>query len=248
MNPTPTDLAPAVPPSPLALLQTAVERGLDADQLGKLMDLADRWKRGEAEAAFNAALTRAQSRMPLVVRDAENKFTGSRYARLETVIETCRPVWTAEGFSISFTEEKSEVPEHIRVVAIVGHSSGFTRRHWGDFALDDAGAKGGQNKNRVQAKGSTFSYARRYLICLVFNIAIANEDTDGSPAGDTLNGAQVKEINDLCAQLEAAGKAVDWKRFLAWLNVESLADLPQREMGKATHELRRRLRENGGAK
>lgn len=237
-----TNLQPATV-NPLALIQTAIDKGVDAEQLSKLMDLQERFERSQAEKAYAYAMNRCQQLMPAVVKNAMNKHTGSTYANLEAVNTTIKPVYTAEGFSLSFGEEKCETPDCIRLYADVIHTGGATKRHYGDFPLDGAGLKGGQNKTGIQGKGSTLSYARRYLTLMVFNITVADEDTDGNPAGDTINRGQLEELHDLLENCSRAGVPVNMPGFLKWLNVENLQDLPQREMGRATYELKRRIKE-----
>jgi hypothetical protein len=46
------------------------------------------------------------------------------------------------------------------------------------------GPKGNQNKTATHGFGSTMSYGRRYLICLIFNITLTNEDQDGNQPGE----------------------------------------------------------------
>ncbi len=45
--------------------------------------------------------------------------------------------------------------------------------------LDSAGSGGKVNKTPIQASGSTQSYARRYLVCQIFNVTTA-DDNDGN--------------------------------------------------------------------
>lgn len=236
------DLQPASV-NPLALIQTAIDKGVDAEQLSKLMDLQERYERNIAAKAYAYAMNRCQNLMPAVVKNAVNKHTGSTYANLEAVNTTIKPIYTAEGFSLSFGEEKCDVPESIRLYVDVIHTGGMTSRHAGDFPIDGAGIKGGQNKTGIQSKGSTISYSRRYLTLMVFNITIAEEDTDGNREGDTINRGQLEELHDLIENCTRAGVPVQMPAFLKWLNVENLQDLPQREMGRATYELKRKIKE-----
>lgn len=236
------DLQPASV-NPLALIQTAIDKGVDAEQLSKLMDLQERFERNQAERAFAYAMNRCQKSMPVVVKDAVNSHTQSRYARLETINDAIKPIYTEEGFSVSFGEDKSEVADSIRLYADVSHTGGLTKRYYGDFPIDGAGLKGGQNKTGIQAKGSTIAYGRRYLHLMIWNLTVANEDVDGNPAGDTINRGQLEELHDLLENCTRAGVPVAMPAFLKWLGVDNLQDLPQREMGRAVFELKRKIKE-----
>lgn len=208
-----TALAPA-PDNPLAILHAALERGTDPDALKKLMDLAERWKTGQAAEQFAAAMTAAQAEMPCVVKDRENKGAGgARYAALETVNLVVKPVYTRHGFSLSFGTDTSPLEGCIRVVCDVRHANGHRERYFMDAPPDGGGFKGNSNKTGVQAVGSTISYLRRYLTLNIFNVTVANEDVDGLAADalDTITEAESLEVEDALRDSGA-----DRERFLEW--------------------------------
>lgn len=223
------------------LISAAIEKGLGADELGKLLDLETRFHATRAERAFNVAMHAAQGDMPVVVRDAVNTFTQKAYARLENVQRAIKPVYAKNGFALNFSEGKSDRPNCIRVVCEVRHVAGHCQTYWMDGEPDVSGSKGGGNKTQVQGVGSTVSYLRRYLVLSIFNVTVADEDDDG--VGTRVAPDHVKRINDELAKCEKAGIAIDYKRFLAWLGVESLDQLPLTRFEVAVNELGRRLRE-----
>ena len=243
------EMVPLPDPQPLALIQAAIAKGIDAEQLGKLLDLQERFERNLANTAFNLAMAEAQEQMPVVVRNKVNSHTKSKYADLEAVISTIKPIYGAAGFSLSFSEEKSEAPGCVRVVCDVSHRCGCTRRFSGEFPLDGVGSKGNANMTGIQSKGSTLRYARRYLTLGIFNVTEADEDTDGNAEGTGLNPEQVREINDLIAACADAGKPVEYRKFLAWLEPTAgdLSDVPQRRLDLALDYLTKKLK-GGGAK
>jgi ERF superfamily len=173
----PADLA-AVDRPPMQLIQTAIERGLDVDKFGKLFDLQERYEKKVAEAQFAQAMADAQGDMPVVVKDGKNPSTNSKYAKLETIQETVKPIYTHHGFSLSFSEGTPANAEDIRVTCEVRHASGYSRQYWIDLPPDDKGMKGSTNKTEVHAKMSSMSYGVRRLLLMVFNITTANEDKD----------------------------------------------------------------------
>ena len=48
---------------------------------------------------------------------------------------------------------------------------------------DGKGAQGRDVMTRTHATGSAVSYGRRYLLLMIFNIAVGGEDDDGNAAG-----------------------------------------------------------------
>lgn len=232
--------------NPLVLLQSAIDRGINPDQLGKLMDLSERWEANRAKAAFAQAMSACQAEMPAVIKDAENKGCRSRYARLETVNYIIKPVYTKHGFSLSFNEVRAEAsqPDHCCVEATLRHSGGHCEVYSLDLGLDGKGAQGNQNAmNVLQAKGSTIAYARRYLTLMAFNVAVAEEDNDGGNGNALITPEEVGLINDALGELESAGRKIDLKKLLAWAKVESLGDVTRPWFAKIMLHLNAKRRE-----
>ena len=192
---------PATQNTPFDLLRTAVESGADVDKLEKLMDLQERWQAEKARKAFFEAMNQVQSEIEPIRKDATNSFTKTRYALLETIHKALCPIYTQHGFAISFSEGDAKRDGDIRVSAVVMHKDGHSQEYHADLALDAAGAKGGANKTDVQAKGSTFSYGRRYLEMMIFNLSLTNEDDDGvGGAVEVITQAEADNLRDLCEQ------------------------------------------------
>ena len=69
----------------------------------------------------------------------------------------------------------------MRVLCYVSHSAGHTRTYQCDMPSDGKGAKGNDVMTKTHAAGSAASYGMRYLLKMIFNIAIGEDDTDGNP-------------------------------------------------------------------
>lgn len=234
--------APPRPTGTLALLERALELKLTAADLGAWMDLHERSEAAKAKAAFACALSAAQAKMPCIVKDAENTHTRSRYARLETIIHDIKPVYTGEGLSLSFEPEPCPVEGHIRVRADLRHEAGHLQQYRVDMPKDGKGSQGNQNAmNALQAVGSTMAYARRYLVCLIFDLVIAGQDLDGNDNPECIGPGQKKELEDLIARSGA-----DVQRFLVWAKIEKVEQMRVADFEKARRMLNDKLK--GGAK
>ena len=163
----------------------ARDPAVDIDKMERLWAMHERLKNRAAEEAFNAAMNRAQSRMGRVSADAANPQTKSLYATYGKLDKAVRPIYSAEGFSISFNEGEGAPEGHARILAYVSHSAGHTRTYKLDMPNDGKGAKGGDVMTKTHATGAAHSYGRRYLLKDIFNIAIGEEDNDGNGDGDS---------------------------------------------------------------
>jgi hypothetical protein len=198
--------------TPADLIHAAIQKGMDPAQLKELVELQERIERRQSDKLYAAAMAICQAEMPSAFRDKTNSHTGSKYATYESLNDAIKPIYSRHGFSLSFTEEPSQRDGYIRLVCNVRHSGGHTEKHVGDFPLDDAGAKGAVNKTRIQATGSTYSYAKRYLVKNIFNVAETDEDNDGNRVAGPVNE---DELSKLLGLLKEKGMAI--ARFLSWV-------------------------------
>lgn len=168
----------------LAVLEKAAsDPSCDVNKMQSILDMQERMFDKNAQIAFNKAMVECQKHMPSVVRDKTNQQTGTTYAAFETILHTVRPCYTKYGFSLSFGTDKSPVDGHIRVTCDTMHAEGHTKHDYVDLPIDNVGARGTVNKTAVHGTGSTYSYGKRYLLTMIFNIAIANHDDDAIKSG-----------------------------------------------------------------
>lgn len=172
---------------PLNIIQViekaALDPNVDIDKMERLLAMHERILSKESELSFSRDMAACQAAMPSVVRDAVNPQTNSRYAKFETIINTIKPTYTEHGFSISYGTDESPADDHVRITAELMHRSGCSKPFFVDLPIDLAGIKGNANKTHIHATGSTHSYGKRYLISMIFNIAIADQDDDAVVAG-----------------------------------------------------------------
>lgn len=186
--PLPEPLPP--PPSanvPLARVETdglAFERlasdpNVDVAKLERLMALWERGQAQKAEQAFNSAMADAQAEMRPIATDATNPQTHSRYASYEALDRALRPIYTTHGFALSFNT--GEAPDdYVGVRCKVTHRAGHAELYKLDMPADGKGAKGGDVMTKTHAAGSALSYGQRYLLKMIFNVAVGEGDDDGN--------------------------------------------------------------------
>ena len=231
------ELVHAAPPSLLTTIaDLARDPACDVEKLRALIAMQRDMMAEQARIAFDAAMADAQAEMVPVLRQATNAHTKSRYARLEDIDNAIRPVITRHGFSLTF-DNPDQTPDSIVMTCAVAHRDGHVRSYKIAGARDDKGSQGNANKTPIQAIGSTISYLRRYLTCMIFNVALTNDDTDGNE----ISPITARQARDLEALLTETG--ADRAKFLAFLRVDDLADLSSRDYPKARAALEQKKRQ-----
>jgi hypothetical protein len=152
------------------------------EKIERLMAMWERSEARKAEAAFNAAMSAAQTAMRPVATDSANSQTRSRYASYEALDRVIRPIYTSNGFGLSFDTGDGAPADTIRVLCYVTHRDGHARTYHVDMPADGKGAKGGDVMTKTHAAGAAMSYGMRYLLKMIFNVAVGEDDDDGNSA------------------------------------------------------------------
>lgn len=219
--------------------RAARDPAVDIDKLQQLMAMRERIEARTAEADFDKALTAAQAGMGRVRTDSNNPQTKSRYASYGALDAAMRPVYTGAGFALSFNTE-NPAPEIVRVLCRVSHQNGHSRTYQIDMPADGKGAKGGDVMTKTHATGSAVSYGMRYLLKMIFNIAVSDKDDDGNAAanmGSSINEEQVGALTELIESVNA-----DKAKFLRFFKIEQLAELPAKRYQEAVNMLNAKAR------
>lgn len=201
--------------------RAARDPGIDIEKMERLLVMQERIVARDAEARFNAAMTAAQSEMGPISADATNPQTHSKYASYAKLDKVLRPIYTKHGFALSFDEADSPKPEYVRVLCHVSHAAGHTRTYTKELPADGKGAKGGDVMTKTHAAGAAMTYAMRYLLKGIFNVAVGEDDKDGNGAVPLVNEKQVADLQALITEVGA-----DKARFLKYCKITELAQIP----------------------
>lgn len=166
--------------------RAAADPNTDTAKMRELLSMHRELKMQQAESDFNIAMSRVQSNMGRIGTDRTNNQTHSDYATYGKLDRVLRPIYTREGFALSFGTDPIEVEAMVRVTCHVSHTGGYTRKYSIDMPSDGKGAKGNDVMTRTHATGSATQYGMRYLLKMIFNVAIGaeDEDDDGNGAGN----------------------------------------------------------------
>lgn len=119
------------------------------------------------------ALLAVQTQLQPALKDAENPFTKSSYATLNSVMNTCRETLFANG--IWMTQYPVPAPEHQGT----GHLGLMTKLTHAESGQRQSGlAVAPLPKNDPQGYGSCISYLRRYTLCAMLGIVTEDDDAE----------------------------------------------------------------------
>lgn len=165
-------------PSIENVLMVAVERGVDADTMEKLVTLQLRVMEKNAEMAFNRAFQDFQAECPPVSKNRTAKIPaksgggswGYEFADLNHIAAVVKPHLKRHGFSFTFdTDGQGAFRCHLH------HVEGHSRT-----ATVTLPAYRAAQINDLQSEGVRNSYGRRYALLSVLGITTGDEDADGA--------------------------------------------------------------------
>jgi hypothetical protein len=231
------------PASNTASLIQAIERAamnpeVDIEKMERLLQMQITIMDRQAAQEFNQSMNKVQAQMVRVAADANNSQTRSKYASYAALDRAMRPIYGEHGFSLIFATEEAQQPEFVRVTCEVGHVSGCVKVYHIDVPADGKGAKGGDVMTKTHAVGAATSYGARYLLKLIFNIAIGEDDIDGNTIEvKTLISAEDKSR----LETKIAAVKADLPRFLKAYKIKSLDELPASKLADAVRKLNQKV-------
>lgn len=165
--------------TPFALINLALDKGLDIEKLSKLFELQERWEKKESEKAFYTAFANFQRDCPKIKKTKKvnypTKDSGNvnySYAPLAEITDQIRKPLSENG--LSYRWEFVEEDKLITCTCIISHLDGYSKESKMSGVKDDSG-----KKNLIQQSASTHTYLQRYTLIGALGLSSADEDIDG---------------------------------------------------------------------
>jgi len=184
-----------------------------------------------------AALVKAQAEMPTAPKDGNNPHFRSKYATLQSIAETAKPVLKKHGLAITQTFENA--CDGISIVTTLVHESG--QYISGSLYLK-------AQKNDPQGYGSAITYGRRYAMAAILGM-VADEDDDANAASLPPSVQNTRpappsgnDPNDNKPWID--GNNQRWKDAIAWVEGEAKAGKGQEAAARAIATLARDFKIN----
>lgn len=157
----------------LGVIQQMVKSGnFDVSVARELLEMQKDFMKQQAIINYNNDFSLMSKEIPIIAKRAEAHKT--KYAPLEDIVKVVQPILSKHGFSISFTTEQQNL-DAVTVNCFLQHKDGHSSST--SLMLPTKPVNAGMNP--MQAIGSAITYAKRYTICGILNIATGDDDNNG---------------------------------------------------------------------
>lgn len=228
----------------------AMDPTIPLDRLEKMLDMKERMEdraredeERQAKKAYFAAMSKCQAELPVVTKTRKNSHTNSTYADLAAIEDQAMPIIHAHGFAVSFQPDGYNDKGELRILWEISHSEGHSRNGVGEIPVDGAGSQGKVNKTGTQAFGSTATYGRRYLLCMLFNISTGDDRDGNNPPKQDIERISEDQQMKIREMLEATES--NEAQFLALGGISELSDMAASQFDNAMNILKQRLAQRG---
>lgn len=220
-----------------ALLQRALDRNVPVEAMEKLVSLHERVSDRQARAEFFEARAKFQAECPPIPRSASVDYVTKNggvvkysYADLDAIVRVVKPILHRHGFAYTwdFEEQAGKLICQFRLTHIGGHSE--VSKYTNPISQSE-------KMSPSQNVGSCATVARRQSMVSGLGLTDTDDDPDGADVCETITDKQEADLVSLIQEVGADGG-----KFLAWLKVAKLADLPASRYAGAVQALEAKRR------
>jgi len=217
--------------TPAILIEDAVSKGADLDNVAKLLELRMKWEENESRKAYTLAVSEFKSNPPEIYKDKTNKQFDSKYTSIDALVNPAIPFLSKSGLSHSwsFGSTSNGWPT---VTCTLAHKLGYSESVTMSAPPD---VSGGGSKNPIQQIKSTQTYLKIATFEAVTGLVSreANLDDDGNASGiKYVDGKQIAAIKKLIKE-----KSADEKKFLVFMKAKTIKDISTSDYEKAIEAL-----------
>ncbi len=225
--------------TPALLISQAIAQGRDLSQLKDLLAIQKDYEANEARKAYHKAMAEFKANLPQITKDKKVNYSAGggqvRYshASLFNVMNTLNPALSKYSLSVAWIQKQTQT--EISVTCRVTHALGYSEETTLSAQADKSGSK-----NDIQAIGSTVAYLQRYTVLALIGTATKDMDDDGKAAGPALNQEKITEaqLSEMLDIIDNSDPKISKKKFLEFLKIAKLEDLPKTDYAKALASLK----------
>ena len=218
-----------------ALLSQAVDKGIDADAMEKLLTLHERVADRMAAQEFARAMAQFKDECPTIARKTKADIitkSGSRfayhYADLPEIARAIDPVLRRCG--LSYTWDSKVEGTILACVCTIRHVGGHSSDSL--FSCPTTTTAGMSDQQKY---GSAFSYAQRQSLKGALGLTTCDPDDDGAGGTAAFQPIAPDQVASLRTAIEDTDSSMNG--FLSYFHIEKLEALPVDRLDEATRML-----------
>lgn len=234
------DKQPEITPTTMmqVIAQAAKDPNVDMDKMERLLAMHERMEAREAEKSFNAAFTKLQSELPIIVAESVIPNRG-KYQRLEDIMEKdgVRKLLHNNGFSVSFTQEMKE--NRVFVTCHLAHIHGHSR----DYVYGVRVSGKADTETQADCKASTTAKRNALVQALGLTIRqdVLNEENDAALEGDPIAFITPAQADEL--ERRVSETLSDRAKFLKYAGATKFSEIRASKYDELDATLRRKEQE-----
>ena len=224
------------------LMQLAIEKGIDAASLERLVDIYGRERDRAAANEFAKALAEFQEECPAIAKRREAKITtksggsyGYRFASLDDIAKVARPLLHKRG--LSFTWDSDVAGNVVTCICILRHENGHQIKS--NFAVPNDSSAGMSAQQKV---GSALTFAMRYSLVSVLGLTTTDDNMDAGPPPEKITAEQAASLDALIVETDS-----DLGKFLNYMGVDQLEQITTDKWARAINALKSKKNKQNGA-
>lgn len=155
-----------------SFISQAIQQQLPVETIERFLAMRKELKADQAKEAYVRDMAKLQSELPTIKKLKANTGTSSKYAPLEDIVSQSKKAISDNNFSYSWDTETTK--KSIKVVCTATHIDGHSES---STMVSDI-AEGTKVNTAPQKAAITITYLKRYTLCNLFGIVVADEDMD----------------------------------------------------------------------
>jgi hypothetical protein len=161
------------------------------------------WEREERQYRidFDSALNRCQSAVGRIAPNQKRNDTNSWWADYAQLDRVLRPIYTAEGFSIGYSEVAPLQPGKVRIRGKLSRM-GISTEFFGEITPSTTGPKGNAMATATDADAIAQSRAKRYILIDIFNIAVGIDKIEKEGVPEETLSPWLEKLSTACDTAE----------------------------------------------
>ncbi len=217
-------------------IQQWVERVMQhnptAENLERIIALSERMADRSARQEFHRALADFQAEVKAIPKQSKATVTTKsgtqytyRFADLDLIVETVRPLLIKHG--LSFTFDSVTMEKQMTVICKLTHVGGHFETSSFSCPVDTLAPVNDQQKSAM-----AHTYAKRYALTAALGLTTTDPDTDGNVvSGEVITKSQVADLRALIESAKMSESRI--KKLLTLMGVEKVDQIRASQYSQA---------------